>query len=153
MINKKNFFILLTALITYLVIKKLIFAFYSDLLYVPIALFVILIAYKKPLFFLIFLTVIYEMFFQTYIVLWVPSWQYRDYTIILLFTGIIVQLIKHRLNFILVINNTYFRFIHEDRSKGNAVVSKANETVKKYINLEVFMLEKKSPLSQIHGMS
>jgi len=112
MINKKNILILLTLLITYFCCNKIIrimpvgYLLYNMFQFT----FIFIMVYRFPAFYLIFIIVIYEKFFQT-IPVWIQPWKFMDYTIILVSMGIIVQLIKNRFSLKLGTNNYYFRFI------------------------------------------
>ncbi len=107
---KKIIILILSSLISYYCINMFIKMFYFQLIYIPFIVLLIIIAYKTPLVFLIILTMFYEMFFQMY-PFWIPPWQFRDFTILILCTGIIVQLIKNGFRLKLGTNNYYYKYI------------------------------------------
>lgn len=110
MFLKKSFIILITSLAAYYFLNTLIKTFYTDLLALPFLLFIIIIAYKYPVIYLIIATIIYEKLFQMY-PLWIPMWQFNDYALLFVVFGLIVQIVKNRFNLKLGENNYYFNYI------------------------------------------
>jgi len=110
--KKKSISILLTSIIVYYFCNYILGIIhpYNLLIYMFAITISILITCRYPLFFLFFIILLYEKFFQTY-PFWILPWQFEDFSIYLLFMGIFLQLIMNKFKLKLGTNNYYFKYI------------------------------------------
>jgi len=110
-INKKNMANLVIIIITYYICKTIIGVYYNLFLILPVLAGIYYLAHRKPLLFIIFAVIIYEQFFQTRSMLYMRPWFYADLTVMFIFGGIAVQLMRTNFRLNLGNNNYYFWFI------------------------------------------